>query len=222
MIVFVLTADQRGSRTGTDRVGAGLALLARAVPRPARAFERTAGDEVQGVLADATDVVAAAEALVADRHWSVGIGVGPVEQPLPTSTRAGRGPAFTAAREAVEAAKQRPHHVAVVAAGLSQAQAQAVADADSVLTLALAVSLRWSEEAREAVALVRSGATQTEAARTLGITRQAVGQRLGAAMWRPQVGAVGVVVRLLERADATDHTIPDDAMDDAPDGGRAR
>jgi hypothetical protein len=71
-----------------------------------------------------------------------------------------------------------------------------------VLALALAVALRWSEEAREAIALVSGGATQTEAARTLGVTRQAVGQRLGAALFRQHVDAVAAVVHLLEQADA--------------------
>ena len=169
--MIVLTADQRGSRSGSDLVGAGLALLARVVPQPLRGFERTAGDELQGVPADAAQAVAAVQALVADGRWSVGLGVGPVELPLPSSTRAGRGDAFTAAREAVEAAKDRNHHVCLVGHGLPEEAARTVQDADAVLALALAVALRWSEEAREAIALVSGGATQTEAARTLGVTR---------------------------------------------------
>jgi hypothetical protein len=214
--MFVLTADQRGSRVGTDLVGAALSLLADAVPAPARAFERTAGDELQGVLGSAADAVAAVQALVTDGNWYVGVGVGPVERPLPSSTRAGRGAAFTAAREAVEAAKDRHHRVALVPGGLGPAGAQAVTDADDVLALALAVQQRWSEEAREAVGLVGQGATQTEAARVLGITRQAVGQRLGAALWRPQSAAVAVAVRLLERADQDPEADPEATPEAAP------
>lgn len=199
--MFVLTADQRGSRQGSDRVGSALQLLARVVPRPLRGFERTAGDEVQGVLDHAGQAVDALQALVATGHWSVGVGVGPVEQPLPAVTRAGRGPAFSAARRAVEAAKDRQHHAALAAEGVTPQAARAVDDADAVLALALAVALRWSGEAREAVELVARGATQTDAARELGVTRQAVGQRLGAALWRPQARAVEVVVHLLGDAD---------------------
>ncbi|MGJ7440914.1 hypothetical protein [Aquipuribacter sp. MA13-6] len=201
--MFVLTADQRGSRQGSDRVGSALQLLGRVVPQPLRGFERTAGDEVQGVLADAGQVVAVVQALVVTGHWSVGVGVGPVEEPLPSMTRAGRGSAFSAARVAVEAAKERHHHAALAAEGLPPEAVLAVADADAVLALTLAVQLRWSEEAREAVALVARGATQTDAARALGITRQAVGQRLGAALWRQQSRATEVVVHLLDRADGT-------------------
>ncbi|WP_380169052.1 hypothetical protein [Jannaschia sp. R86511] len=216
--MFVLTADQRGSRQGSDRVGAALQLLARVVPRPLRAFERTAGDELQGVLTGGDEVVAAVQALVGTGHWSVGVGVGPVEQPLPGSTRAGRGPAFAAAREAVETAKTRPHRAALVPADLPAPGAAVVADADAVLALALAVQLRWSDEAREAVALVAHGATQTDAAQTLGVTRQAVGQRLAAALWRPQAAALDVVARLLEQADAAARP-DDDGGPPAPAGG---
>lgn len=206
--MIVLTADQRGSRTGSDLVGSGLALLSRVVPQPLRGFERTAGDELQGVPGDAARAVAAVEALLADGRWSVGLGVGPVELPLPSSTRAGRGAAFTAAREAVETAKDRGHHVCLVPGGLDPAATRTVRDADAVLALALTVALRWSDEAREAIALVRAGATQTEAARTLGVTRQAVGQRLGAALYRPHTDAVAVVVHLLEQADAAADAAP--------------
>ncbi|MFC5381715.1 hypothetical protein [Aquipuribacter nitratireducens] len=201
--MFVLTADQRGSRSSADRVGAGLRLLAGVVATPARGFERTAGDELQGVLDDADDVVRAVLALVRDGAWSVGVGVGAVERPLPASTRAGRGPAFTAAREAVEAAKQRPFRAAVVGAGRC---APVAADADAVLALVLAVEARWSAEAVEAVGLVESGLTQTAAAERLGVTRQAVGQRLQAALHRQHDDALGAVRHLLERADAAART----------------
>ncbi|WP_336923354.1 hypothetical protein [Aquipuribacter sp. SD81] len=197
--MFVLTADQRGSRASADRVGTGLSALAAAVARPVRTFERTAGDEVQGVLASPDDVLRAVLALVRDERWWVGVGVGAVERPLPASTRAGRGPAFTAAREAVERAKRRPHAVAVVGGGPG---AELASDADAVLALVLAVQSRWSPEAREAVDLVSAGLTQTAAAGRLGVTRQAVGQRLQAALWRQHTDALAVCARLLARADA--------------------
>ncbi len=51
----MLTVDQRGSRRGTDRVPRAIALLS-GVPTVLR-FERTAGDEFQGVLDDPAAVV---------------------------------------------------------------------------------------------------------------------------------------------------------------------
>ena len=40
--------------------------------------------------------------------WSIGVGAGPVQTPLPASTRAATGPAFLSARRAVEAATRPP------------------------------------------------------------------------------------------------------------------
>ncbi|MSX06374.1 MAG: hypothetical protein F2801_09235, partial [Actinobacteria bacterium] len=109
--MFVMTVDQRRSRRDIDRVPD---LLDRYrdfdLIRP---FERTAGDEVQAVCEDAATVVAIALDLVATPHWSVGIGVGSVELPLPDTTRAGRGQAFEAARDAVTRAKNAPAALAV-------------------------------------------------------------------------------------------------------------
>lgn len=82
--MFVLTVDQRGSRRDVDRVADLLGELRGA--ELLRPFERTAGDEVQAVAADPAVVVDLALDLVRRGHWSVGIGVGPVEQPLPAQT----------------------------------------------------------------------------------------------------------------------------------------
>src|SRR4051812_16375621 len=111
-MAYVLTIDQRHSRRSPDRVAGALAALAEAVT-PLRAFERTAGDEFQGVLADPADVVDVVLRLVRAGDWSIGLGVGPVEEPLPRSTREGRGAAFILARAAVDAAKRRPQGIAV-------------------------------------------------------------------------------------------------------------
>jgi hypothetical protein len=175
-VSFVLTVDQRGSRRGTDRVPGVLAALSD-VPTVLR-FERTAGDEFQGVLDDPAAVVDVVRRLLRDGGWSVGVGAGPVQTPLPGSTRAGAGPAFIAARSAVEAAKRRPVRVAVRGAAADRA-----ADAQAVLTALAALVERRSDQAWEAIELVEAGRTQAQAAAELGITRQAVGQRLAAGLW---------------------------------------
>ncbi|MBB3674899.1 hypothetical protein [Modestobacter versicolor] len=190
---FVLTVDQRGSRRGTDRVPGALAALA-AVPTVLR-FERTAGDEFQGVLDDPAVVVDVVRRLVRDGGWSIGIGAGPVQTPLPGSTRAGAGPAFIAARGAVEAAKRRPVRVAV-----RGAVAEPAADAQAVLTALAALVERRSDQAWEAIALVEGGRTQAQAATELGVTRQAVGQRLSAGLWEVEKDLRPTAARLLARA----------------------
>src|SRR4051794_4993548 len=109
--VVVLTVDQRGSRTGPDRIPEMLAELA---PVAARAdFERTVGDEFQGVLDDGVAVADTVARLLRADAWNIGVGVGPVEEPLPQHARAGRGPAYLHARTAVTAAKNSPWHTRV-------------------------------------------------------------------------------------------------------------
>ena len=191
---YVLTVDQRASRRGPDRVADALRLLDGAVP-VLLGFERTAGDEFQGVLGDPADVVDVALRLVRMGGWSIGVGAGPVQTPLPESTRAGAGPAFLAARRAVDAAKQRPFRLAV--RGVVPPEA---ADAQAVLSALAGLVDRRSEQAWAAIELVEEGRTQSDAATALGISRQAVGQRLAAGMWELEKELRPTAARLLARA----------------------
>lgn len=162
---------------------------------PLLGFERTAGDEFQGVLAEPEDVVTVVLELVRHGGWSIGIGAGAVSVPLPRSTRAGSGPAFLSARRAVEAAKQRPARLAVRGAVPPEAS-----DAQAVLSALAVVVERRSEQAWEAIAHVAAGRTQAEAAGLLGISRQAVGQRLAAGLWDLERDLRPTAARLLRRA----------------------
>jgi hypothetical protein len=193
-VPYVLTVDQRASRRGPDRVAEALRRLNGAVPT-VLGFERTAGDEFQGVLADPDDVVEVVLHLVRAGHWSIGVGVGPVQTPLPQSTRAATGPAFLSARRAVDAAKRRPARLAV--RGVVAAEA---ADAQAVMTALAVIVERRSDQAWEAIALVAAGRTQAEAATALGISRQAVGQRLAAGLWDLERELRPTTSRLLARA----------------------
>jgi hypothetical protein len=193
-VPYVLTVDQRASRRGPDRVADALRLLDGTVP-VLLGFERTAGDEFQGVLGDPADVVDVALRLVRMGGWSIGVGAGPVQTPLPESTRAGAGPAFLAARRAVDAAKQRPFRLAVRGAVPPEA-----ADAQAVLSALAGLVDRRSEQAWAAIELVEEGRTQSDAATALGISRQAVGQRLAAGMWELEKELRPTAARLLARA----------------------
>jgi hypothetical protein len=174
--VYALTVDQRGSRRTGDRVPEALAALGSAVPHPRLAFERTAGDEFQGLVVSAGEVLDAMTTLSRLGGWSIGIGVGDVAEPLPGSTREARGPAFIAAREAVETARRRPRpRLAVRGPDVVTARRAEVG-----LRLLLLVLDGRSGPAWEAAELVHRGATHSVAAEALGITRQAVGQRLAA------------------------------------------
>jgi len=192
-MVFALTVDQRGSSTSTDLVDAAVAQLAHTPT--VLPFERTAGDEFQGLLDHAPSVVDAILDLVRDGNWHIGLGAGPVQLPLPGSTRAARGRAFELAREAVDAAKRRPQHLAV-----RGVDAEAAAGAEAVLTLLAAVVQRRSDAAWEAVDLEADGLTPTEVAAKLGVSRQAIGQRLSVGLWQQEQAARPVAADLLVAA----------------------
>jgi hypothetical protein len=120
--MFVVTADQKDSRSDVDRAGEVLDDLnhrfAGALALPA---DRTAGDEVQALLSRASDALAMMLDLTRREHWSVGLGIGRVRTPLPADTRAATGDAFIAARDAVDAAKRSPTRFALAVEGLPSA-----------------------------------------------------------------------------------------------------
>jgi hypothetical protein len=173
----VLTLDQRSSRSRTDEVPALLDTLAAISPEPALAFERTVGDEVQGVLTDAGGAVEAVARVLRLGGWNVGIGVGEVDEPLPTSTREGRGAAYHRARDAVTRAKSAPHRLTVVGAP-RDADAEAL---ETVLGLWAGLVERRSDRGWEVHDLLADGLTHAEAAAHLGISASAVSQRVHAA-----------------------------------------
>lgn len=199
--MFVLTVDQRRSRRDIDRVPDLLEQCRH--HHLIRPFDRTAGDEVQAVADDAATVATIAVDLVSTLHWSVGIGIGAVELPLPETTRAGRGPAFEAAREAVTRAKIAPASLAV-----SGPEATTAEDAETAATLVAMLINRRSERGREAVALMAGGLSQSDAADRLGITKQAVSQRLSVAGWQVETAGRSLVTRLLRAANTTGQSHP--------------
>jgi hypothetical protein len=173
MRVAVLTVDQRGSTLGSDRVPATLAALADVgMLRP---FERTAGDEFQGVLVEPAAVATVVERLLREDGWNVGIGFGEVDEPLPESTRAGRGPAYVSARQAVTTAKSAPWRLRVAG------DDRAVRALETTLWLWAAVLNRRTARGWEVADLVDAGASYDEVAKRLGVSQSAISQRAQAA-----------------------------------------
>lgn len=195
---YVLTVDQIDSRHRSDLVAETIATFS--TVETLASFTRTVGDEFQAVLDDAVSVVGVILDLMRTTRWHVGVGIGPVETPLPRDPRSGRGPAFLAARDAVEASKSAAHHVVVLA---TEPAADEGRDAQVVLSLLATVRERRSTSGWQAVDLVSAGASMAETADRLGVTRQAVGQRLQSAQWTLEQETVPVLARLLARAERT-------------------
>ncbi len=202
--VAVLTLDQRGSRAGTDAVPALLDLLAPgSLPSaPLLPFQRTVGDEVQGVVDRAPTLVEVVGRALRDRVWTIGIGFGAVERPLPAETRAGRGAAYLHARDAVTRAKSAPHRIVVVGA---------VGDArpvhlETVLGLWAGLLERRTPRGWEVYDLLAQGMSHSAVGQRLGITQSAVSQRAQAAgiidEQRARALAEHLVTELLRTEDA--------------------
>ncbi len=228
--MIVLTVDQRGSTRRGDLVPAVLSLID-AIARPGGGaapglvlpFERTVGDEVQGVLAAdddgarlAVDVVLA---LLRDGGWSVGVGAGPVDEPLPEVSRAASGPAFVRARAAVERAKARGSVVPVAVVGPSDEPGSTIAaDAEALLRLLGAVAARRTDAGWEAVDTLAghggAGAPQRATARALGVSEQAVSQRLRTALWAEEQAVRPLAARLLAAAGGVEDGEQDDDVQD--------
>lgn len=194
-MVFVLTVDQRGSRSIGDLVPELLNTLNRRPRRIGllRKFERTAGDEVQGVLSEARATVDIIVQLLRADTWHIGLGVGAVDQPLPRSTRAGSGEAFVFAREAVNRAKASPHHVNVVGANEHAAE-----QVESVMWLMASVLRRRSERGWAVADLLAEGLTRREIGVKLGISQSAVTQRAQAAGFAEEQRGRVLAAELLE------------------------
>lgn len=194
--MYVMTIDQRGSTTDVDRVPELLAALS---PLTAARFERSVGDEVQGVVEGPGDVVAIALQALRSGRWYVGIGVGDVRRPLPASPREGSGAAFVAARAAVERAKAASAHVplAVACESPRDGVAEASANAEAVLRLIGRLVQDRTAAQWKVVDALRSAqdrhagthGTQKIAAGILGITEQSVSRALLRSGWQEEWAA---------------------------------
>jgi len=199
--MFVITADQRRSTEHGDRVEQILAAI-RDWSDARRSdivldVERTVGDEVQLVLASAGSAVDLGLMLMRAREWSVGIGTGEVDLPLGDSARASSGEAFVHARRAVERAKGKGEPAPIVVSGPDAGGAEA---ATALTQLLASVVRRRSDAGWEVADLLDGERTQKDIAQALGISEQAVSQRIASAMIDEERRARPVAAMLLERA----------------------
>lgn len=197
-----ITIDQKASTGAADRVPAMVQLLDdltanyRSLP-----FERTVGDELQGIVEDPLAVALVVRA-VADEpgDWWIGIGIGDVDYLDSASVRASSGPALVAARAAVEAAKRgrsggedpRPWPLRVrLANGPSRL-------AESSLALLHFVVTERSPAARETINLLRQGTTQASVAAKLGVSQPTVSKALRTGHWAEERAAQDIAMSILE------------------------
>lgn len=204
---WVVNVDQRRSRRQPDRVPGALDV-ANQLDSIILPFERTAGDELQGLVRSGPALVSLVEGLarldatdgLAEPGWRVGIGVGGVENLTGGGTREARGPAYLLGREAVESAATAPGHL-VIRSAVGDPTAFELAEA--ALVMLRTVLARRSRPGWEVVDAVSVGDSQAEVAARLAVSESAVSQRLARAAWRESVRGSALAAALLESAGKT-------------------
>lgn len=197
--MFVLTADQIGSRSSADLVPVADADLRRRFGGALRLGpDRTAGDEFEVVVEEAEPALRITLHLLRSRRWSVGLGIGAVALPLPATAREGAGAAFVLARGAIEQAKRRPHRFALAAESDGPVPASGL---QALIELLLDLRDRRSPEGWEVVDLLATEGSQTAVAARLGVTPQAVSLRARAAGIREEQEALPALAALLAAQD---------------------
>jgi hypothetical protein len=213
--MYVLTIDQRGSTGDIDRVPGLITELGTLTPAP---FERSVGDELQGVLEDAAEVVEIALHALRSGRWYVGIGIGTVQLVTGGSPREGSGSGFVAARKAVELAKGAAGQVplSVVSGTMGRGRevppaakegSMASANAQAVLRLIGRVVQQRTEAQWRVVDRLRELQTgegrhgsQKQVARDLGITEQSVSRAVLRSGWPEEWAARPAAAMLLDYA----------------------
>ncbi|AUZ34170.1 MarR family transcriptional regulator [Arthrobacter sp. PGP41] len=216
--MYVLTIDQRGSTSDVDRVPD---LIAELRSRTRVPFERSVGDELQGVVEQAADVVDIALHALRSGYWYVGIGIGAVNLVPGASPREGSGSGFVAARKAVELAKGAAGQVplSVVSGTMvrgkdirspqqkssAQEGAMACSNAQAVLRLIGRLVQQRTEAQWRVVDQLRvqgdgRHGSQKQVARDLGITEQSVSRAVLRSGWQEEWAARPAAAMLLDYA----------------------
>lgn len=213
--MYILTIDQRGSSADVDRVPE---LIAELAGLTSAAFERSVGDELQGLVADPAEVVDISLHALRSGHWYVGIGIGSVVLAPGASPREGTGTGFVAARKAVDLAKTAAGQVplSVVSGSIGRTAevpqharegAVACANAEGVLRLiGRLVQERTAAQWRvvDRLRLLQDGGgrhgNQKQVAMELGITEQSVSRAVLRSGWQEEWAARPAAAMLLAHA----------------------
>lgn len=192
--MFTLTINQRDSRHDGDLVPQLLKDLRHI---PARLdFDRSVEDEVQGILGCPHQAVEAAIIALRCGSWYVGIGVGPVNEPLPNQIKDASGHGLIYARRAVDRMRDRKDRIPVAVEG---PVADLAAESEAVLKLLGHVVSGRSEAEWRVLDLMTPGVRgqQKTVAKELGITTQAVSKAVARAQWNEEHAARPAAARLL-------------------------
>ncbi len=213
--MFVITADQKGSRTDVDRAGTGRDDLAsRFEGRLVLPVDRTSRRRAAGARrrrghrrrhGARPHPRRALERRARDRNRA---------HPAPPGDAGGTGPAVFAARDAVGAAKRSATRFALAVdppapprpdgpgSDLPGSGLPGPDEVEALITLLLLARDRRTAQGWDVVDRMADGSTQREVAAALGVTPQAVSTRLRTSAWRAERAAIPGLVALLAHLDA--------------------
>lgn len=146
-------------------------------------FEEVGVEDIRAHVSGPVETVDLIMALLSDGNWAIGLGI------------TQHGPAVYAATDAVGT---RPAQVRVIV-DKSDVATEA-SDIEATFALIAHVLAKRTVEGREATSLVRRGLNQNEAALELGISKQAMSQRLQAAGWQAEQAGWKLAVNLISWA----------------------
>lgn len=159
---------------------------------------RLAGiEEIESIPATAEAVLTLVMALLAAGDWAIGIGIAKDSDPKAGADDSAEK-ALSAAHSVLAKGGKAGHVKTRICSSDKKAHAMAE-DISAAFALLHHVISRRSPEGREATHLMRAGWTQVEAAAELGVSKQAINQRLAAAGWNAELAGWNLAAHLLER-----------------------
>ncbi|MCS4489319.1 MarR family transcriptional regulator [Corynebacterium sp. ES2794-CONJ1] len=182
--MFVLYARYRGrERRRAELVRTSAARLS-TLPG-AGEFEVVSVEDIVTCITSAEVCCDLALALLSHGDWAIAIAIAPQAEQARRLARTTLGSHARAG---------------VVKVGIRRQKEKAEDIAGAFILLAYLLHKR-TPEGREATSLMRRGYTQNEAAMELGISKQAMSQRLQAAGWQAELAGWRLAVRFLQAAD---------------------
>ncbi|MDF9278999.1 hypothetical protein P4U43_14510 [Arthrobacter sp. EH-1B-1] len=193
--MFVVTINQRDSRDVGDLVPELLRefrFIDTVVP-----FQRSVGDELQGVVGSAGVAVDVALKGIRYRRWHVGIGVGEVHSPLPERITDAEGYGLVYSRRAVNRAQKTGERIPLAVEG---PDSEVSAEAEAVLRLLGQIVYTRTDAEWNVLDLMTPGARgqQKLIAQELGITTQAVSKAVIRSHWMEEWATRPAAARLLD------------------------
>lgn len=161
-------------------------------------FELLGVEDIRAYITSPETTCDVVMALLAAGDWAIGIGVVPsVDKPNPEDEAQVELAKKTATDALRPTARSGAVKVRIVGARRDDTRAFNISASFSLMSQVLS---KRSIEGREATSLMRSGMNQNEAAGELGISKQAMSQRLQAAGWQAEQAGWQLSVNLIDHA----------------------